>query len=119
MLVMIDRMADIVKAQEKFKKDTKWKPWKESVVTYLHSKSGQANVPLAAIVRDSDVPIPGVVYATSHDELLECSILVGPSLRLTMALSMIYCILSHTTVPHGAGCRIINALVMGEPLGRP
>lgn len=33
---------DLIKVPEQFKKDTKWKVWKESVTTYLHSKKGQA-----------------------------------------------------------------------------
>ena len=73
---------DIVKAPEQFKKDTKWKSWRESVVTYLHSKTGQAGVPLAAILRDNELPVPGAIYATTHDELVECSILVGPEFAI-------------------------------------
>jgi len=42
---------NLVKAPEPFKKGTKWKQWKKSVVTYLHSKNGQASIPLAYIVR--------------------------------------------------------------------
>ncbi len=68
---------DIVKMPESFKKDTKWRAWKESVVTYLHSKIGQALIPLAYIVRDMDTPIPNIVYQTSHDQLVECAILQG------------------------------------------
>jgi hypothetical protein len=32
---------NLVKKLEPFKKDTKWRPWKESVITYLHSKTGR------------------------------------------------------------------------------
>jgi hypothetical protein len=42
---------DMIKQPKAFKKDTKWKQWKEAFVTYLHSKIGQANLPLAYIVR--------------------------------------------------------------------
>jgi hypothetical protein len=69
---------DVVKIPESFEKDTKWKTWKESVSNYLHSKIGQANIPLAYIIRSKDVPTPGLVYATSHDQLVECAILAGP-----------------------------------------
>ncbi len=31
---------NMVKFPETFKKDTKWRQWKESMVTYLHSKNG-------------------------------------------------------------------------------
>jgi hypothetical protein len=60
-----------------FKKDTKWKQWKESLLTYLHSKSGQANIPLAYIVRENDLPIPKMIYATVHVQLVESAILHG------------------------------------------
>mmetsp|Transcript_24287 Transcript_24287/g.34812 ORF Transcript_24287/g.34812 Transcript_24287/m.34812 type:complete len:264 (-) Transcript_24287:4728-5519(-) len=73
---------DIIKAPEHFKKDTKWKSWMESVTTYLHSKTGQAGVPLAAILRDHDLPISGTMYATAHDELVDASILVGPEFAI-------------------------------------
>lgn len=49
---------DLVKVPEPFKKDTKWKQWKESLTTYLHSKNGQASIPLVYIIRDEDVPSP-------------------------------------------------------------
>jgi hypothetical protein len=65
----------LVKKPEAFKKDTKWKLWKESVVTYLHSRTGQASIPLAYIVRDRDIPVPGTVYATVHDRLVNQAIL--------------------------------------------
>ncbi len=48
---------DLIKLPEAFKKDTKWKQWKESVLTYLHSKMGQASIPLAYIVHENDLPI--------------------------------------------------------------
>jgi hypothetical protein len=69
--------SDIVKMPEPFKKDTKWRAWKESVVTYLHSKTGQATIPLAYIVRESDIPIPNIIYPTTHDQLVECAVLQG------------------------------------------
>jgi hypothetical protein len=31
---------DIIKQPDAFKKETKWKQWKESMYTYLHSKTG-------------------------------------------------------------------------------
>jgi hypothetical protein len=42
----------LVKMPESFKKDTKWRVWKESVIAYLHSKTGQASLPLAYIIRE-------------------------------------------------------------------
>jgi hypothetical protein len=69
---------DIVKAPEPFKKDTKWKVWKETITTYLHSKIGQASIPLAYIIREFDAPIPGLIYPTAHDQLVAGAILIGP-----------------------------------------
>jgi hypothetical protein len=72
---------DLLKLPEPFKKETKWGQWKESVMTYLHLKTGQASIPLAYIVREFDVPIPNIVFATVHDQLVECAILRGTLLR--------------------------------------
>jgi hypothetical protein len=69
---------NLIKTPEPFKKDTKWRAWKESILTYLHLKKGQANVPLAYIVREYDYPLPGMTYQTVHDELVASAILHGP-----------------------------------------
>ncbi len=69
---------DLVKKPETFKKDTKWRPWKESVITYLNSKVGQASIPLSYIVREFDVPIPGLLYSTVHEQLVDMAIHTGP-----------------------------------------
>jgi hypothetical protein len=66
---------DMVKTPEPFKKDTKWRLWKESTLTYLHSKIGQASIPLAYIVRESHIPTHNIVYGTVHDQLVESAIL--------------------------------------------
>ncbi len=68
----------LVKKPETFKKDTKWRPWKESVITYLNSKVGQASIPLSYIVREFDVPIPGLLYSTVHEQLVDMAIHTGP-----------------------------------------
>jgi len=73
---------DLIKNPEPFKKDTKWRPWKESFSTYLHSKTGQASIPLAYIIRECDVPLPNVHYPTIHDEIVACAILQGPEYNL-------------------------------------
>jgi hypothetical protein len=69
---------DIIKVPEAFKKDTKWRPWKESVITYLHSKHGHASLPLAYIIHEFGEPLPNVIYATTHDQLAASAILNGP-----------------------------------------
>jgi hypothetical protein len=58
---------DMVKQPEHFKRETKWKQWKESLITYLHSKIGHAN----------SLPLANKVFNTVHDQLLECAILQG------------------------------------------
>ena len=69
--------ADLVKAPEAFKKDTKWRPWKESVQTYLNAQLGQAHIPLAYIIREQDEPIPGSIYTKKHEELVQGLVLHG------------------------------------------
>jgi len=69
---------EIVKAPEAFKKETKWRPWKEAITTYLHSKRGHAGLPLAYIIREYDNPLPDVPYATTHDQLVASAIHRGP-----------------------------------------
>jgi hypothetical protein len=58
--------ADRIKAPEAFKKETKWRPWKESVLTYLNAQLGQAY-----IIRGQDHPIPGMIYTMMHEELVQ------------------------------------------------
>ncbi len=73
---------DLIKTPKPFKKDTKWRPWKESFMTYLYSKSGQASIPLAYIIHEYDVPLPNVIYPTIHDEMVACAVLQGPEFNL-------------------------------------
>jgi len=72
-----DVPTDLIKIPETFKKDTKWKQWKDSLTTYLYSKTGQASIPLAYIIRDNDVSTPGLIYPTVHDQLVSSVILHG------------------------------------------
>jgi hypothetical protein len=37
---------------------------------YLHSKIGQASIPLAYIICESDTPVPGLIYQTAHDKIV-------------------------------------------------
>jgi hypothetical protein len=68
---------DLIKIPEAFKKDTKWRTWKESILTYLNSKQGQASIPLAYIVRENDIPDRDAVYQMVHDQLVNKAILHG------------------------------------------
>ncbi len=71
--------SELVKMPKTFKKkDSKWRTWKESVMTYLHLKTGQASLPLAYIIREYDHPLPIDHYATTHDQLVAGAILHGP-----------------------------------------
>ena len=73
---------DLIKTPEPFKKDTKWRPWKESFTTYLHSKHGQAGIPLTYIIHEYDAPLPNVPYPTIHNEMVDCAILQGPEYNI-------------------------------------
>jgi hypothetical protein len=64
----------IVKAPESFKKEMKWRPWKESIITYLNAQIGQAGLPLSYIMREQDQPDPEIIFRTTHDELVQCAI---------------------------------------------
>jgi hypothetical protein len=44
----------------------------------LHSKKGQANIPLILIIRENDLPVPESIYATLHNPLVDSAILHGP-----------------------------------------
>jgi hypothetical protein len=77
---------DIVKQPDPYKNETKWRSWKESMLTYLHSKIGHANLPLAYIVQENDVPNYDKVYNTVHDQWVECAILHGPEFNINNGL---------------------------------
>jgi hypothetical protein len=44
----------------------------------LHSKKGQANIPLILIIRENDLPVPESIYATLHNPLVDSAIFHGP-----------------------------------------
>ena len=69
--------ADLIKAPEVFKKDTKWRPWKESVQTYLNAHLGQAQIPLAYVIHENDKPALDVEFTTVHEELVQGMVLFG------------------------------------------
>jgi hypothetical protein len=97
---------DMVKQPDAFKKETKWKQWKESMLTYLHSKTGQSSLPLAYIVRENDTPNHANVYTTVHDQLVECAILTGPEFNINDGL--VYNLLQSLTI-NGPAWAWINA----------
>jgi hypothetical protein len=79
--------ADPVKLPESFKKDYMWCIWKESVITYLHSKIGQVSTPLAYIVREQDISLPKAMYDTVHEQLVNKAILYGAEFNTNNGLS--------------------------------
>jgi hypothetical protein len=101
-----DAPGDMVNMPEAFKKDTKWKQWKESVLTYLHSKTGQANTPFAYIARKNDWPVPGTIYVTVHDQLVESTILHGAEYNTNNG--MVYNLLQSLTL-NGPAWSWVNA----------
>jgi len=44
------------------------------MITYLHSKIGHANLPLAYIIREMDTPNYNKVFSPVYDQLVECAI---------------------------------------------
>jgi hypothetical protein len=87
---------DLVKQPDAFKKETKWRQWKESMSTYLHSQNRNANVPLAYIICENDAPNYDKVYPTIHDQLVECAILTGPEFNVNN--SLVYDLLQSLTL---------------------
>jgi hypothetical protein len=67
----------MIKTPDPFKKDTKWCPWKESIITFLNAQIGQANLPLSYIIREHKEPDQKAVFTTTHNELVNCAILYG------------------------------------------
>ncbi len=45
-----------IQPPEAFKKDTKWRSWKEQFQNYLGTKLGQSKIPLTYIIRPDDEP---------------------------------------------------------------
>jgi len=83
--------SDIIKSPDPFKKETKWRQWKESLCTYLNLKIGQGGVPLAYILRENDVPQNQVPYRTVHEQLINCAILHGSEYNINNGVSLISC----------------------------
>jgi hypothetical protein len=56
------------------------------MITYLHSKIGHANLPLAYIIREMDTPNYNKVFSPVYDQLVECAILTGPEYNINNGL---------------------------------
>jgi hypothetical protein len=59
---------------------------KESLSTYLHSKNGHANFPLAYIIREYDPSNHLKTFNTVHNQLVKCAILHGPEYNINNGL---------------------------------
>jgi len=55
-----------VKSPGEFKKDTKWKSFKEGMIAYLNALKGKHNIPLAYVIREDAAPQVNVAYQSEH-----------------------------------------------------
>ena len=66
-----------IKAPSEFKKDSKWKTFKESLIAYLNSLKGKHNIPLAYVIREDEKPQPNQIFQTEHHRLIAITPLLG------------------------------------------
>lgn len=78
MMTLADKDDDrAVKAPGEFKKETKWKAFKEGMIAYLNGLKGKHDIPLAYIIRENANPQPNVVFQSEHLRLVEITPLNG------------------------------------------
>lgn len=64
-----DAAKDLIKAPEIFKKEMDWRPWSETLLTYLRSQKGVNNTaPLAYVIREHNMPTPDMIFTNDVDE---------------------------------------------------
>jgi hypothetical protein len=66
-----------IKSPGEFKKDTKWKTFKEGLITYLNGLKGKHNIPLAYVIREDEVPQVNQAFQTEHHRLIAITPLLG------------------------------------------
>jgi len=66
-----------IAAPPAFKKDTKWRVWKEQFQNYLGSKVGQCKAPLTFVIRPLDAPGNIDDYPDDHDQMVYLTPQVG------------------------------------------
>jgi len=71
----------MVKEPPEFKGNIKWKPWKESVISYFNSSLTKDFIPLSYIIRENDDPIPGAIYESEHQRLVAIAPLRGTEFK--------------------------------------
>jgi hypothetical protein len=67
----------VVKPPGEFKKDTKWKGFKEGAIAYLNAIKGKYNIPLAYVIRENANPLPNQVFQSEHHRLIAVTPLQG------------------------------------------
>ncbi len=67
----------VVKPPGEFKKDTKWKSFKEGSIAYLNAVKGKYSIPLAYVIRESEIPDPNQEYQSEHHRLIAVTPLAG------------------------------------------
>ena len=66
MMTMTSKEDDTgIKAPGEFKKETKWKTFKEGLIAYLNALKGKHNIPLAYIIRENENPQADQAYQTN------------------------------------------------------
>jgi len=67
----------VVKAPGEYKKDTKWKSFKEGAIAYFNGIKGNHNIPLAYVIRDQEVPQVNQAYQSEHHRIVAITPLAG------------------------------------------
>jgi hypothetical protein len=67
----------VVKPPSEFKKDTKWKNFKEGAIAYLNAVKGKYEIPLAYVIREDEQPVPNQIYQSEHHRLIAVTPLRG------------------------------------------
>jgi len=66
-----------ISAPPAFKKDTKWRVWKEQFQNYIGSKIGQSKAPLTFVTRPNDAPGDIADFPDEHDQMVYLTPHVG------------------------------------------
>jgi hypothetical protein len=61
----------------KFKDERKWPEWEKAFINYLSVVPGVSGIPLSYVVREQEVPTPGIDYPTLTDRMIHRAPLVG------------------------------------------
>jgi hypothetical protein len=60
----------VVKPPSKYKKDTKWKNFKEGAIAYLNAIKGKYDIPLAYVIREDEQPVSNQIFQSEHHRLI-------------------------------------------------